>query len=224
MLYLGVNSTVAGLGFLNIILYSWIYTSLKRKSIINTWVGAIVGAIPPLMGWAASSLITHPAAWCLAGLLYAWQFPHFNALSHNIADQYKNAGYVMTAAENPMLNARVALRYSILMFPLCFGLSYYDITDWVFPFDSAIFNGWLTVLAYQFWRQQRTNYKSGTKPTAEGVALAGVHAKKLFWCSVWHLPAVLMLAMLHKKGQWEKLSNYLGITTQSDDTQHKLAT
>ncbi|ODV80231.1 putative protoheme IX farnesyltransferase mitochondrial precursor [Suhomyces tanzawaensis NRRL Y-17324] len=215
MLYLGVNPTVSMLGFLNIVLYAWIYTSLKRKSIINTWVGAIVGAIPPLMGWAAASPLNHPAAWCLAGLLYAWQFPHFNALSHNIADQYKQAGYVMTAAENPKLNARVALRYSLLMFPLCFGLTYYGITDWVFPIDSAIANGWLTYLAYQFWRQQQKNYRDGAKPTAEGIALAGVHAKQLFWCSVWHLPAVLILAMLHKKGQWDRLWIYLGFSTDS---------
>lgn len=224
MLWAGVNPLVAGLGFTNIVLYAWVYTSLKRKSIINTWVGAIVGAIPPLMGWAASSSLYHPAAWCLAGLLYAWQFPHFNALSHNIADQYKQAGYVMAAAENPMLNARVALRYSILMFPLCFGLSYYGITDWVFPIDSAIFNGWLTYLAYQFWRQQKINYGSKGKPTTEGLALAGVHAKKLFWCSVWHLPAVLILAMLHKKGQWERLFNYLGLTSSDDDDSSKVLT
>lgn len=215
MLWFGVNPTVAFLGFLNIVLYSWIYTSLKRKSIINTWVGAVVGAIPPLMGWAASSSLSHPAAWCLAGLLYAWQFPHFNALSHNIADQYKQAGYIMTAAENPKLNARVALRYSLLMFPLCFGLTYYGITDWVFPIDSAIANGWLTYLAYKFWKQQKENYRTGSKPTSEGLAIAGVHAKKLFWCSVWHLPAVLILAMLHKKGQWDRLFTYMGLKSSS---------
>ncbi|KAI5964361.1 COX10 [Candida pseudojiufengensis] len=209
MLWFGVNPTVSLLGFFNIILYAWIYTSMKRKSIINTWLGAIVGAIPPLMGWAASSSLAHPGAWCLAGLLYAWQFPHFNALSHNIAQQYKSAGYVMTAAENPKLNARVALRYSILMFPLCFGLSYFGITDWVFPFDSAIANGWLTYLAFQFWDQQQKNYKFESGPTKQGIALAGIHAKKLFWCSVWHLPAVLILAMLHKKDQWNRLYNYI---------------
>lgn len=217
MLYFGVNPLVAGLGFFNIVLYGWIYTSLKRKSIINTWVGAIVGAIPPLMGWAASSSLLHPGAWCLAGLLYAWQFPHFNALSHNIADQYKQAGYVMTAAENPKLNARVALRYSLLMFPLCFGLSYFGVTDWIFPIDSAIFNGWLTYLAYQFWRQQKINWNPNIEQTAKGVTQAGIHARKLFWCSVWHLPAVLILAMLHKKGQWERLFHYLGISSVEDD-------
>ncbi|CAH2355575.1 protoheme IX farnesyltransferase, mitochondrial [[Candida] railenensis] len=214
ILYLGVNTIVAQLGFLNIVLYAWIYTSLKRKSILNTWVGALVGAIPPLMGWAAaSSLMSEPGAWCVAALLYAWQFPHFNALSHNIADQYKNAGYKMTAAENPKLNARVAFRYSLLMFPICFGLSYFGVTDWVFAADSSLANGWMTYWAYKFWKQQRENYsaKNGFKPTAEGITLANVYAKKVFWSSVWHLPAVLILAMLHKKGQWDRLFEYLGI-------------
>ncbi|KAL6451737.1 COX10 Protoheme IX farnesyltransferase [Candida maltosa Xu316] len=217
MLWFGVNPTVSLLGFANIVLYAWIYTSMKRKSIINTWVGAVVGAIPPLMGWAASSSLEHPGAWCLAGLLYAWQFPHFNALSHGIAEQYKSAGYVMTAAENPRLNARVALRYSILMFPLCFGLSYFGVTDWVFAFDSSIANGWLAYLAYVFWKQQEKNYKNGAKPTAEGLALAGTQAKKLFWCSVWHLPAILILAMLHKKEQWDRLFRYIGLKKDGDD-------
>ncbi|WPK25476.1 hypothetical protein PUMCH_002793 [Australozyma saopauloensis] len=209
ILYLGVNPVVAFLGFLNIGLYGWTYTSLKRRSILNTWVGAIVGAIPPLMGWAASTTLMHPGAWSLAALLYAWQFPHFNALSHNIADQYKGAGYVMTAAENPKLNARVALRYSLLMFPICFSLSYFNVTDWFFAFDSSLANGWLAYLAFQFWRQQRKNHAPNHTPSAQSILLANVQAKKLFWCSVWQLPMVLVLAMLHKKGQWDRLWDFL---------------
>lgn len=221
ILYFGVNPTVSFLSVINIGLYAWLYTSLKRRSILNTWVGAVVGAIPPLMGWAASSSLAHPGCWCLAALLYAWQFPHFNALSHNIADQYKQAGYVMTAAENPKLNARVALRYSLLMFPICFGLSYFGVTDWVFPFDSGIANGWMSILAYRFWRQQRQNYSPGHTPTPEAIQLANSHARKLFWCSVWQLPVVLVLAMLHKKGQWDRLWNYLGF---KESTNNKPAT
>ena len=210
VLYAGVNTTVALLGLLNIGLYGWIYTSLKRYSIVNTWVGAIVGARPPLMGWAASTSLTHPGGWCLAALLYAWQFPHFNALSHNVADQYKGAGYVMTAAENPKLNARVALRYSILMLPICVGLSYFEVTDWVFPIDSGVANLWLTVLAYRFWRQQKLNHANKYIPSKQDLLAANIQAKLLFWCSVWQLPAVLVLAMLHKKGQWDRLWIYLG--------------
>lgn len=205
ILYLGVNPTVSILAGLNIVLYAWIYTSLKRRSILNTWVGAIVGAIPPLMGWAASSPLTHPGAWCLAALLYAWQFPHFNALSHNIRNEYRNAGYVMTCWTNPRLNARVGFRYALLMFPICFGLSYFDITDWVFPIDSFILNGWLAYWSFKFWYQQRQNYKSGHVPDANGMKLANMYAKKTFWGSVWHLPGILVLAMLHKKGRWDWL-------------------
>jgi protoheme IX farnesyltransferase len=203
-LYFGVNPTVAALGAGNIVLYSWIYTSLKRKHIINTWVGAVVGAIPPLMGWAASSSLADPGAWVLAGLLYAWQFPHFNALSHNIRDEYRRAGYVMAAWTNPALNARVALRYSVAMFPLCIGLCYFNVTDWFYGLDSGLLNGWLTYWAYKFWREQR--YVVGPVLESGG---GSQYARKLFWGSVLHLPGVLLLAMMHKKGQWDSLHEWL---------------
>lgn len=210
ILALGVNPTVAVLGGANIVLYGWIYTSLKRRSIVNTWVGAIVGAIPPLMGWAASSPLSHPCAWCLAALLYAWQFPHFNALSHNIRNEYKSAGYVMAAHKNPRLNARVGFRYALLMFPICLGLTYWGVTDSVFPLDSALLNGWMAYWAGMFWWQQHKNYKNGQTPSPQGIKLANIYAKRTFWASVWHLPGVLILAMLHKKGRWDWL---LGVGT-----------
>lgn len=209
ILYYGVNSTVAGLALLNIFLYSWVYTSLKRKSILNTWIGAIVGAIPPLMGWAACSSLSDPGAWCLATFLYAWQFPHFNSLSHNIKAEYKRAGYVMTASVNPMLNARVALRYSLLMFPICFAFSYFGVCDKYFAFDSSILNGYLTYGSFMFWWQQNKNHSKATLanggPTKEAIAKANIYARKTFWGSIWQLPVVLALMMLHKKGQWDRL-------------------
>ena len=88
-LYYGVNPTTAFLGAANIVLYAGIYTPMKRMSVVNTWVGAIVGGIPPLMGWAAAAgQCAHDGTWqelllgeesvggwLLAGLLFAWQFP-----------------------------------------------------------------------------------------------------------------------------------------------------
>lgn len=219
-LYFGVNPTVALLGGANIALYSGLYTTLKRRSILNTWVGAVVGAVPPLMGWAASSSLSDPGAWFLAGLLYAWQFPHFNALSYSIRDEYRRAGYIMTAWTSPALNARVALRYSIAMFPLCIGLSYFGVTDWVFALDSSVVNGWLTYQAYKFWLEHRNspdvarhngqlldpNYKfSSSSGSAGSGGASNGFARKLFWGSVIHLPAILLLAMMHKKGQWDWL-------------------
>lgn len=211
ILYVGVNPIVAALGATNLVLYSWTYTSLKRKSILNTWVGAIVGAIPPLMGWGACGSLADPGAWCLAALLYAWQFPHFNALSHNIKDEYKRAGYVMTAFVNPKLNARVALRYSLLMFPICFAMSYYGVCDPFFAIDSSIVNAWLAFTSFKFWYQQRQNYSLKTLESGgaskEGIQLANAWAKKTFWSSIWQLPVVLVLAMLHKSGQWDRFFN-----------------
>lgn len=210
-LYFGVNPIVAGLGFLNIPLYSWIYTSLKRKHIINTWVGAIVGGIPPLMGWAAASSLTDPAAWVLVGLLYAWQFPHFNSLSHSVRAQYKNAGYVMTAWKNPALNARVCLRYSLLMFPLCFALVYYNVTDPYYIIDSSLANLWLSYWCFKFYWQQRYNYSKGVLNDKikfnNGMKLANMFARKTMLASVLQLPAVFILAILHKKGRWDWIFN-----------------
>ena len=206
LLYVGVNPTVAALGGINILLYAAVYTPLKRISVVNTWVGALVGGIPPLMGWAAAAgqsaadngdwreLLLSPESsggWILASLLFAWQFPHFNALSWSIRDEYKRAGYRMLAWVNPRANARVALRYSVLLFPICFGLCWAGVTDRGFLVSSSVVNGWLVMNAWRFWR------KEGSMGSARG----------LFWASVWHLPVVMVLAMLHKKGLWEGLWN-----------------
>lgn len=201
-LHFGVNPTVAFLGGLNIFLYAGVYTPMKRVSVLNTWVGAIVGGIPPLMGWAAAAghsatgsgawteLLFSEASiggWLLAGILYAWQFPHFNALSWSIRDEYKNAGYRMMVWVNPRMNGRVALRYAILLLPLCAGLSWWQITDQGFLLTSSIFNLWIVREAWRFWGRE------GQKGSARG----------LFWASVWHLPIIMVLAMAHKKGLWE---------------------
>lgn len=201
-LYFGVNPTVAFLGGLNIFLYAGVYTPMKRVSVLNTWVGAIVGGIPPLMGWAAAAghcatgngawteLLFSEASvggWLLSGILYAWQFPHFNALSWSIRDEYKNAGYRMMVWVNPRMNGRVALRYALLLLPLCAGLSWWQITDQGFLLTSGIVNLWIVREAWRFWRRE------GQKGSARG----------LFWASVWHLPVIMVLAMAHKKGLWE---------------------
>ena len=215
-LYFGVNPTTAFLGFTNIILYAGIYTPLKRISVLNTWVGAIVGGLPPLMGWtAAASQYAHDGTWeellfgpgslggwLCAALLFAWQFPHFNSLSWSIRDEYKNAGYRMLAWVNPRQNGRVALRYALLMFPVCIGLSLAGITDPSYIVTSSAVNGWMAWKAWEFYRAD------GHKGTARG----------LFWASVWHLPIVMVLAMAQKKGLGERLyRSVVGYADIEDD-------
>jgi len=214
-LYVGVNATVAALGGINIVLYAGVYTPLKRISVVNTWVGAIVGGIPPLMGWAAAagnvqgvdstwvSTLSHPGGWLLAGLLFAWQFPHFNSLSWGIKDEYRRVGYQMMVWKYPALNARVALRYSLLLFPICFGLWATGVTDVGFLVDSSAVNGWLVREAWRFYR------KGGE----------GSNAKRLFWASVWHLPVVMGLAMVHKAGLWRGI--WEGIVGRAEEEGHE---
>ncbi|KAJ2750701.1 Protoheme IX farnesyltransferase, mitochondrial [Coemansia pectinata] len=95
-LYVFVNPVAAGLGAANILLYAGVYTAMKRLTIANTWAGALVGAIPPVLGWAAASGGTlGPGAWIMGGVLFAWQFPHFNSLAHTLRADYSKAGYRM---------------------------------------------------------------------------------------------------------------------------------
>ncbi|KAL2110839.1 hypothetical protein VUR80DRAFT_666 [Thermomyces stellatus] len=204
-LYFGVNPTVSFLGASNIALYAGLYTPLKAVTAANTWVGALVGGIPPLMGWAAaageSATSASPAellfapdgsslgGWLLASLLFAWQFPHFMALSWPIREEYKAAGLRMLAWTDPKRNARVALRYSLVFYPLCLGLCLTDVTSWSFALTSLPVNAWLAREAVRFWRHE------GHAGSARG----------LFWASVWHLPVVLALAVVQKKGMWERV-------------------
>ncbi|RMZ87503.1 hypothetical protein DV736_g5271, partial [Chaetothyriales sp. CBS 134916] len=203
LLYFGTNPTVAGLSALNIFLYAGVYTPMKRVSAANTWVGAIVGGIPPLMGWCAAAgqaatsehhswqdlLFSNQAVggWLLAALLFAWQFPHFMSLSHSIRDDYRNAGHKMLAWINPARNARVALRYSLAMFPICTGLYWAGIVNQGFLAISTACNLWMTREAVRFWQKQG----------------AGGSARGLFWASVWQLPLVLVGALVCKNRIWD---------------------
>ncbi|KAI7863497.1 protoheme IX farnesyltransferase [Spinellus fusiger] len=149
-----VNPLTAALGAANILLYTSIYTPLKRASIANTWAGAVVGAIPPMMGWAAVTNGLEPGAWVLGAILYAWQFPHFNALAWNLRADYSKAGYRMMSVTDPKLNARVSLRYSLAMVPLSLCLPYLGMTSWLFAIDSTVVNAGLIWGAVQFWRNR----------------------------------------------------------------------
>jgi protoheme IX farnesyltransferase len=182
-LALMVNPTTAVLGGMNVLLYTAVYTPLKRRHIVNTWVGSVVGAIPPMMGWAAATnTILDPRAFLLGSILYCWQFPHFNALSHYIRHEYKRAGYTMMADTHPALNKRVALRYSLVMLPLSACFPYLGMTSWWFALDSSLATGIMSFYAYRYYSTGKDNA-----------------ARKLFFFSLLHLPIFFALMMIHKK-------------------------
>ncbi|XP_022598668.1 protoheme IX farnesyltransferase, mitochondrial [Seriola dumerili] len=182
LLTLAVNPLTGFLGALNIFLYTCCYTPLKRLSITNTWVGAVVGAIPPVMGWTAATGCLEPGALLLGGFLYSWQFPHFNALSWNLREDYSRGGYRMMSVTHPGMCKRVALRHSLGLIGLSTLAPVLDVTTWTFPLISLPINLYISYLAFRF-------YRKGDRSSA----------RKLFFCSLWHLPMLLLLALTCKK-------------------------
>ncbi|KPP74388.1 hypothetical protein Z043_106454, partial [Scleropages formosus] len=182
LLTLTVNPLTGFLGALNIFLYTCCYTPLKRLSIANTWVGAIVGAIPPVMGWTAATDSLDPGALLLGGFLYCWQFPHFNALSWNLRADYSRGGYRMMSVTHPELCRRVALRHSLGLTGLSAVAPALDIATWSFPLVSLPINLYIGYLALRFYRMADR-----------------ASARRLFFCSLWHLPMLLLLLITCKK-------------------------
>nr|XP_020469536.1 protoheme IX farnesyltransferase, mitochondrial [Monopterus albus] len=182
LLTLAVNPLTGFLGAFNIFLYTCCYTPLKRLSITNTWVGAVVGAIPPVMGWTAATGCLEPGALLLAGFLYSWQFPHFNALSWNLREDYSRGGYRMMSVTHPGMCRRVALRHSLGLIGLSVLAPMVDVTTWTFPAISLPINLYISYLAFRFYRKADRS-----------------SARKLFFCSLWHLPMLLLLVLTCKK-------------------------
>lgn len=114
--------------------------------------------------------------------MYAWQFPHFCALSWNLRPDYSRAGYRMMSVVNPLLCRRQALQYSLLAGALCAAMPCFGVTTWTFAVDSVPVSAYLVYLAYRFY----TNADSSS-------------ARKLFQFSLIHLPALLVLMLLSKK-------------------------
>jgi protoheme IX farnesyltransferase len=100
-LTLFVNLLTALLGTLALASYVFIYTPLKRVSSLATVIGAIPGAIPPLMGWTAVTNQLAPGAWVLFGILFLWQLPHFLAIAWMCREDYARAGLPMLPVVEP---------------------------------------------------------------------------------------------------------------------------
>jgi protoheme IX farnesyltransferase len=100
-LFVAVNPLASALSLFTLASYLLIYTPLKRKTPLCTLVGAVPGAMPPLIGWAAASgSITGGKAWIVYAVLFLWQFPHFMAIAWMYREDYDRAGYLIFPAEN----------------------------------------------------------------------------------------------------------------------------
>ena len=99
-LAIAVNLLASALATLTLLSYLFVYTPLKRKTPMCVLVGAFPGAMPPLIGWAASSGRLSIGAGMLYAMLFLWQFPHFMAIAWMYREDYDRAGYLVLPKEN----------------------------------------------------------------------------------------------------------------------------
>lgn len=184
-LALAVDLLTSLLGAATLISYLFIYTPLKRVTTLNTIVGAIPGALPPLMGWTAGSGRGEIASEGLAlfGLLFFWQLPHFLAIAWLYREDYARAGFQMLPILDPTgeRTGRYALAHTLGLLPVSLIPVALKMAGAVY-LAGALICGLLFV--YAAWGFSR-------ELTAE-------RARRLFFVSLVYLPAILGLMALDR--------------------------
>lgn len=158
-LYLGlaVNWLTAFLGAFTLTSYIFVYTPLKRVSTICTIIGAIPGAVPPLMGWAAATNnlagVEALGGWIAFAILFLWQLPHFMAISWMYREDYARGGFVMlsTLDENGAAVARQAIYYSLALLAVSVTPSLLGMTGAIYLAGAAICGAALLAASIRFF-------------------------------------------------------------------------
>jgi protoheme IX farnesyltransferase len=116
----GANPLSAVVALATLLTYAAVYTPLKRLSSFATVVGAVPGALPPVIGWAAARNDVAPQAWILFGIVFLWQLPHFLAIAWIYREDYARAGFLMLPVIEPdgRSTGRQAVLYAAALLPL----------------------------------------------------------------------------------------------------------
>jgi protoheme IX farnesyltransferase len=184
-LALAVNLLTALLGAITLGSYVFIYTPLKRVTTLNTAIGAIPGAIPPLMGWTAARGEISAEGWSLFAIICFWQLPHFLAIAWMYRDEYAKAGFIML----PVVDAggertgRQALCHTLGLLPVSLAPFLYHLAGPVYLCGALVLGAAFVWRAFQFARQ-RTLHR----------------ARALFYASILYLPVLFGLMVLDKTG------------------------
>lgn len=177
------NPLTVWLSIVSMIMYSFVYTPLKRVGPIAVFVGAIPGALPPLLGWtAATGSITYEAL-VIFGIQFIWQFPHFWAIAWVADDDYKKAGFKLlpSGGKKDMKTAFQIMTYTLFLIPLGLLPAKFGITG----IDSAII---VTVCGVLFLSQTFLLMKNGTRKSA----------MRIMFGSFFYLPIVQIAFLLDK--------------------------
>jgi protoheme IX farnesyltransferase len=178
-----VNLLTSLIGAVTLASYVFIYTPLKRVTWLNTAVGAIPGALPPVMGWTAARDELTGEGWALFAILYFWQIPHFMAIAWLYREEYAQAGFVMLPAVDPdgSRTGRQAVRYTL-------GLLTVSLTPYVFRLTGPLYLLGALVLGAMFLGAAVLFSCQLTRP----------RARHLFFASILYLPLLLGLMVIDK--------------------------
>jgi protoheme IX farnesyltransferase len=182
-LAVAVNLLTAILGALTLLSYVLVYTPLKRITTLNTVIGAVPGAIPPVMGFTAAQGALSPEALVLFGILFLWQMPHFLAIAILYRDDYARAGFRMLPCVDKDLRCtgRQIVLYGIALIPISLLPANLHMAGAVY-FTFAMLMG-LAFLSF------------GISCATTG---SRSDARKLFFASIAYLPLLLAVMMLDK--------------------------
>ena len=177
-----VNHLTAILGLITVLLYIFIYTPLKRYSTLNTIVGAIPGALPPIGGWFAATSETSSIVTALFGIMFCWQIPHFLSLAYMYSQDYKKGGFIMLPS---LYSNQVQTRVHIVFFTLClifitFSLYYNEAVGNIYLLGNIFLS--LLFIYYVSKFTFSVNQKT---------------AKGLFFASILYLPVLLVLVIIN---------------------------
>lgn len=179
-LALAVNPLSAVVAFATLVTYVLIYTPMKRRSSFSTVVGAVPGALPPVIGWAAATNTLSREAWLLFAIVFLWQMPHFLALAWMYRDEYGRAGFPILPVSEPdgRSTARQTMAYAAALLPVSLAPALTGLAGGIyFPVALVLSLGFLW-LAFQFARKL-------TRPSA----------RELFLGSLLYLPLIWILMM-----------------------------
>jgi len=182
-LALAVNLLTSVLGAVTLVSYLFIYTPLKRVTWLNTAIGAVPGAFPPLMGWTAARGELTGEGWALFAILFFWQMPHFFAIAWIYRDEYAKAGFKMLPGIDPegrrtaqqSLSNTLAL-LAVSLFPFVFKMA-----GPAYLAGAIILGAGFLGCAVRFSRQ-----------------LTVPRARQLFFASIIYLPLLLALMVWDK--------------------------
>ncbi len=182
-LALAVNLLTAVLGAVTLASYVFIYTPLKRVTSLNTAIGAIPGALPPLMGWTAARGEMSAEGWVLFAILFFWQLPHFYAIAWIYRDEYAKAGFVMLPVIDPQgsKTSKQAVSHTLGLLPLSLCPYIFHMVGPVYFVGALILGSAFLFFAIRFARE-----------------LTIPRARQLFYISILYLPLLLGLMVLDK--------------------------